>query len=92
MFICVIKNEVQENHIQDYIKVTKQFADEIKNIPGCIKTIVLQDMVNKNVVVNVEIWDSQESKEKDSGNIFKKYKPELKKYFLSNQTETYTIQ
>lgn len=89
MYILVIKNTIKENGINDYVEVSKKMAEDTKKIEGCIDSIVCIDTVEKNCVVNIEMWTSKEAFEKYDGSAFLKYKVELKKNFMGNTTSIF---
>ena len=91
MYICLIKNKVSSNHIQEYLEGAKAFAHDMKLVDGCINTYIMQDDLQKDIVVNVEIWKSKKDKDKDDGSVFLKHKSNLRPYFISNEIETYNI-
>ncbi|MGM9960126.1 MAG: antibiotic biosynthesis monooxygenase family protein [Allobaculum sp.] len=90
MYICIIKNSVRPEGIEEYKAVSSQFAHDMKNVPGCIDAYVIQDQNDSTLIANVEVWENREAKEQDTGTVFQKYKPLLKKYFVSNQIECYS--
>ena len=89
MYVCVVKNITKQGCADAYYEVTKRFAQEMKNVDGCIDAFVLKSLSNPCEIVNVEYWQSKEKKEADDGSVFLKYKPELKPLFISNTSEEY---
>lgn len=89
MFVVLVKNKVELECLSDYIQVSKKFAQDMNNVEGCTMAKVLTSSTEKDIVTNLEIWESKEAYDKYDGSIFLKYKPELKKGFLGNTTETY---
>lgn len=84
MYIVITKNIVKEDGINNYIEVSKKFAEDTKKQEGCIDAIVCKDTSLDNCVVNIETWRSKDIFEAYDGNAFLKHKVELKKNFISN--------
>ena len=84
MYIVITKNVVKEDGINDYIGVSKKFAEDTKKQEGCIDAIVCRDIKETNCVVNIETWECKEVFDAYDGNVFLKYKAELKRNFISN--------
>lgn len=84
MYILITKNIVKEDGINDYIEVSKKFAEDTKKQKGCIDAIVCKDTNLDNCIINIETWESKEIFEAYDGNAFLKHKVELKKNFISN--------
>lgn len=89
MYIVITRNIVKNDGIDDYIKVSKKFAEDVKKEKGCIDSIVCIDDEKSNCVVNIETWQNKEAFERYDGSAFLRYKSELKKNFISNTSLTF---
>lgn len=89
MYICLIKNKVSPDHITEYLEGAKAFAEDMKSVDGCVDAYIMQSDLDKDIVVNVEVWRSKEDKTNDDGSVFLKHKPNLRPYFLGNEFESY---
>lgn len=91
MYLCLIKNKVCPEHIQQYIEAARAFAQDTKTVKGCIDAYIMQDAQNEDIIVNVELWKSKEDKDQDDGSVFLKHKPNLRPFFLGNEFEAYYV-
>ncbi|MCF0106629.1 MAG: antibiotic biosynthesis monooxygenase [Holdemanella sp.] len=90
MYICLIKNKVKKGYEDAYYEVSCAFSNDMKSVDGCLDAYVIRDINNPEIIVNVEKWINQDAKLKDTGEIFLKYKADLKKAgFISNTSEEY---
>ena len=91
MFAVIVRNKVNVEGKQEYIEISKKFAKEMVQVEGCIESKVLVSNLEQDSVINFELWRSEADFQNYNGEIFLKYKPELKKYFLGNETETFKM-
>lgn len=91
MIVSIVRNRVKAEGISEYIDIASRFMQDMRLVEGCINAYLLRDEKQKNVIINMVVWQSQEYMEKGEGNVFLKYKAELKKYFLGNESETLNV-
>ena len=91
MFVVLVKNKVKLEEKEKYIKVSKKFAQDMKQVTGCLDACVWESKEQSDCVVNYELWQDEESYLAQDHEIFSRYKQDLKKGFLSNISETYKI-
>lgn len=91
MFVVIIKNKVRLEGKEDYLKASKLFAGDMKNVEGCCDALVLDSIDENDVVVNLELWNSKEDFDRYDGSVFMKHKSNLKPNFLGNTTELYNL-
>ncbi|WP_315110719.1 antibiotic biosynthesis monooxygenase family protein [Clostridium intestinale] len=91
MFVVIVKNKVKVEGKEEYIDVSRKFASDMTKVDGCIDAKVLVSNQEEDVVLNYELWESEEVFKKYDGSVFLKYKPELREYFIGNITETFEV-
>ena len=92
MYIVVIENTAKKDCFEEYRQASCRFMNEMKTVPGVIDAKVWQDRSNPEQILNVIIWESEDMAKADDGSLFLKYKPELKPYFVTNVTRTFSEQ
>ena len=91
MYTIVITNTVRQGCSEQYKEVSKRFMNEMSQLPGCLRAEVWQDRDDECQILNVITWQTEEASKADNGSLFLKYKAELKPYFVTNTTKTYSL-
>lgn len=91
MFVVIVKNKVNIKGREQYIKTSRKFAQDMKEVKGCVEAKVLISLHDNETVVNYEVWKTQSHYENYDGKVFLKYKKALKEHFISNVSEMYMI-
>ena len=92
MYIVVIENTAKKDCHEEYRLASCRFMNEMKEVPGVIDAKVWQDRNNPEQILNVIVWESEAMAKSNDGSLFLKYKPELKPYFETNTTRTFSEQ
>lgn len=90
MYVVMIRNNVENEYKDGYMKISRAFAQEMEQVTGCVKAEVMRSNLDDSIV-NVEYWESKDVYEQYDGAVFMKYKKQLKEGFLGNTTETFII-
>ena len=74
---------------EEYRLASCRFMNEMKEVPGRHRR---EGMAGPEQILNVIIWESEAMAKSNDGSLFLKYKPELKPYFETNTTRTFSEQ
>lgn len=91
--MVVVINDDRVTDVEAYLPIAKAFAaDSVKNDKGCISMEVLADPETEGRVLYLSHFESKELFEKSvQGETFKKWLPELGKYFISAEDHVFEV-
>lgn len=64
MIKVVAKNSVDEDKIEEYLKLCKELVEETRKEEGCIKYEMYQDEKDPTILTIIEEWESKEALDK----------------------------
>ena len=91
--MVVVINDDRVTDVEAYVPVAKGFAeDSVKNEEGCISMEVVVDPKVEGRVLYVSHFESEEAFRKSTqGEVFRKWLPELGKYFVSAEDHVFEV-
>lgn len=91
--MVVVMNDDRVTDVEAYVPIAKAFAAEsVKNDEGCISMEVLTDPNTPGRVLYLSHWTCEEAFKKSvTGATFRKWLPELGKYFISAEDKIFEV-
>lgn len=86
MLLQLVNNKVKTADKEKYLHNAKKFAEDLRLVDGCLDANIYTTKKEDEVFI-VSKWQSKMAMESnEAGDMFLKHKPNLKPYFVKNET------